>query len=222
MSHRSSFLFRTVVCAALLGAAGTGTAFAQALSIGVKGGLNLATLGGPNAGAFDTRTTYTIAGFATYRLSNLLALQPEVLYTHKGGDAEAVEGTGGVRLSYVEVPVLARVLLPVPGSRRIQPHLFAGPAVGFRLGCQVDAEVDEKAVRFDCDDPLFGGELATRKMDYGLVFGGDASVRLGPVALVLDGRYDLGLSSIDGTSARDDVRNRVFSLLVGISVDPGR
>jgi hypothetical protein len=217
-----SRFFCAVVCTVLLGAASIGNASAQALSLGAKGGLNLATLGGPDAGAFDSRAAYTVGGFVSYRLSDALVIQPEVLYTQKGGEAPAVEGTGGIQLAYLEVPVLAKVLLFIPNNRRIEPHLFAGPAIGSRLGCRVDADVDEKAARFDCDDPLFGGELATRKVDYGLVFGGGASVRLGAAALVLDGRYNLGLSSIDGTSARDDVRNRVFSLLAGISVGFGR
>ena len=164
-----------------------------------------------------------IAGaFVAHRLHGPIGVQLEALYSQKGGNAPAIEGTGGVRLSYLEVPLLLRATLPHADARVMRPYLLAGPAVAFRLTCELAAEVDGQQTRLDCDDPIFGGEANTKPVDVGMVFGGGTAIGLGRAALQLEARYALGLSSIDDTPARTDVKNRALSLLIGIAYTLGR
>ncbi len=43
----------------------------------------------------------------------------------------------------------------------------------------------------------------------------------GNVSLVLDGFYNLGLTKIDDSGVNDDVKNRAFSILAGLSFAVG-
>ena len=194
---------------------------AQEISLGIMAGVSRATLGGRDAGNFDPRVGFSAGGVASLRLTGALAVQVAALYTQKGGDAEAVEGTGSIHLTYVQLPVLVTIRLPQLRARAIRSHLIAGPAVSLRLACVLDAQVGETKKKYDCDASLFGGEIATKRFDYGLVLGGGAAVSSGRGELALDGRYEFALSSIDDGPVGNDVRNRAFSFLVGYSIPLG-
>jgi hypothetical protein len=193
----------------------------QMSTVGLKGGLNWTNIGGPDAGDFQSRTSVSLGGFAVLRLGDVVAIQPEVLYTPKGGRAEALEGTGGVRLQYVDMPLLFNFTHPALGTPSLRPHLLVGPVVSLRLGCEVDVDLaDTRTMR--CDDPLLGGELATRSTDWGVLFGGGVEFGMGALALVLDARYNLGLVSFGNSPSDQDVRNRALSVLLGLGYRPGR
>jgi hypothetical protein len=194
----------------------------QMLTAGIKGGLTSSNMSGEDAGGFRSRTGVALGGFVVFGLGEVVAIQPEVLFTPKGGRADAVEGTGGVRLSYLDLPLLFNFTHPAFASPTLRPHLLLGPVVSLRLRCQVEADLGEEAALLDCDDPLLGGELATRSSDWGVLFGGGVQYGIGPVALVVDARYTLGLVSLDASPASQDVRNRVLSVLLGVGFRPGR
>ena len=209
-------LLRVIPFVLLLFVARVDGAGAQGVTFGLWGGPTWATLEGADAENFRRRAGFSAGGFATLHASRLLAIQPEILYAEKGAEAEALEGVGSVRLTYVEVPLLARLTLPTPAAG-VRPHLVAGPAISFRRDCEVDAEVGGEMGTLDCEDEIFGGELATKNIDYGVVLGGGIAFGVGRADLVLDARYDLGLPTIDNSSADQSVKNRVIYLLLGLA-----
>jgi len=72
-----------------------------------------------------------IGGVAAYRLGSVLSLQAELWYVQKGWTETL--GSGGRRLSYLEMPLLVVVTAPW----KTAPQLLAGASVGIELACSV-------------------------------------------------------------------------------------
>lgn len=198
------------------------TLFAKT-KVGVKGGVNLANLeieagiGGMEAQVeFDDKLGFCVGAFISYDISNMLALQPEVLFTMKGAQLleEGFLGEGEFKskmeLNYVEIPVLAKV--SIPAGSNIKLNAFAGPAVALKLSAKSKVEFEGESEEEDIED--------IKSNDIGLVIG--AGVELG--ALIVEGRYTLGLTSIfdesESVGLEDleiSTKNKVISIMVGFS-----
>lgn len=198
-------------------------AYGQSVSLGGKLGIAVATLGGDiedATGAIDSKTGFTVGGFASFGLSPLFDIQPEVLYVQRGGEQEAAGVEGRLKLNYVEVPVLAKLNFPVEGATPVKPHVYAGPSIALELSCDIEAESGGQSAEVACDDSSVG--LETKSFDLGLVFGGGVGFALGPGMLTLDGRYVLGMTDINDVAGSTlDARNRTFQVMAGYGVTLG-
>ncbi len=189
-------------------------ASAQGIKLGVKGGVNLAKLGGSDAGSTESKAGFVAGGFVEFMLGNMFAIQPEVLYSQKG----AKESIGGdevkLKVDYVEVPLLLKLNIPIEGSK-VHPSVYAGPAVAFKASCKLAADIGGVSASESCDD----AGLEIKSTDFGLAFGGGVSFDVGGAEVGVDVRYTLGLSSIDDFSDPDDIKNQVISIMgtVGFS-----
>ncbi len=205
---------RRALSLGLLLAVLSGVASAQLIGItkGVKGGINIATIGGSDAGSGITAVTQYAAGvFVEISLPGPLAIQPEVLYSVKGSKA-AVPATYltpamtlTTTLSYIEIPVLLKFYLPTPV---IKPHLFAGPALGILTSAKAKAEYPGGSVDTDIKDVITSTDL-------GVVVGAGIKLALPIVDLSVEGRYNYGMKSIDKQDGTK-MYNRTISILVGI------
>jgi hypothetical protein len=206
----------TRFCSAILAAAlmaGLPAAATSQVSFGVKAGLNVATLAGDDVpDEVDSRTGLVAGGLMNLRLSDLLSIQPEALYSQKGAGGsldlfgERLDFT--LKLDYLEVPVLLR--LTVPTAAAVQPSLHFGPTFAFELSCKVTVSGFGETDTEDCDNGF--DDPDRRKFDPGLAVGGGLDIPVGRGTLLLDARYTVGLRSLDST---DDVRSRVLSLSAG-------
>lgn len=150
-------------------------------------------------------------GFLTLRLTERIAIQPEVLYMMKGTEYDDEDLS--LKLGYVEVPVLARVAL-ASAHGGIEPHILVGPAVSLNTTCKWEGRENNIKVEIDCaefDD--------ARSVDFGIVFGGGFAIPTGAFSIVLDGRYNLGLSSVFEDV---DIKNSTFSAMAGLSIPLGQ
>lgn len=173
-------------------------------------GLSIITHGGKNADSEFAESTrklgVALGGFASIRLHERVSLQPELLYATKGTDAE-LDGqpVSTVRMSYVEIPVLARVLI-LPRAR-MQPYALLGPALGLLLGAEVEGAVSGNITDLTDDTRLF---------DLGLTMGVGAAWALSSMgSFTLEARYNLGLISVDDSVNQDDIKNRALTFFVG-------
>lgn len=74
-------------------------------------------------------------------------------------------------------------------------------------------------VTVDCSD--FGAPV--KSIDIGAMGGAGLSIATGEsLAVTLDVLYDLGLSTIDDSSNPDDVKNRAWSIVAGVSFPIGQ
>lgn len=197
---------RTVAVACAIALLCTATASAQGRALGVKGGVNLATqrnTGEGDGAALQSRIGLVAGAFATLPLFSRLELQPEVLFTSKGAsvDLEGVEAS--LVVDYLEVPALAR--LSRRGGGKMHYYVAGGPSVGFLLRARTRTKFATATEEVDISDDV-------NRFDFGVAMGG--GVEIG--ALVIDGRYTLGLQDIDKDKS-DAVKttNRAVSLTVG-------
>jgi hypothetical protein len=180
------------------------------IQFGIRGGGNTSKLTGADLqdleGTVKTKVGLVGGIFFAINIGKVITIQPEILYTMKGSQLEDPFGEYSGKLfgDYLEIPLLLKLSLPTPG---IQPAIFAGPSIGFKLKekLQINGE----------DVPL--EEALLEKNDYGAVFG--AGLDFGR-HFMIDVRYSLGLkkvlTAIEG-GEQLDIKNGVWSATIGIA-----
>ena len=187
----------------------------QGISLGFRGGLNSATESVSDDAGLDlkSRTTFHFGGIVSIGIQETFALQIEAILSEKGFSFTETGVTAALELSYLQIPILAKVIVPTPPTSPVTPHFFAGPNLGFEVSCNITGEGGGVSVSAGCD----ASGLETKAFDFGLLFGGGLSIGKGPVAFLIDVAYDLGLANIDNTSGSSDTaRNRTFMASVGL------
>jgi hypothetical protein len=182
---------------------------------GIKAGVNVAGVTGDDVDdSYESRTAFVGGVFLTYALTPALAVQPEILYSMKGykwDDDMGCCGTG--KLTYLEIPVLLKYMIPMDGV--VQPNLFAGVAPAFLLSAEVEQDHEETMFQMLGASETVDIKDDTKSVDFGLVFGGGVDLALGEGLLMFDVRYTMGLTSIDDTDDDWDVKNKAITLMVG-------
>lgn len=197
--------------------------------VGVHGGLNFATWGGNDAQAITDGDASIGAPEATTRMNagvfavighpdGMFAFQPEILYTQKGTKQQGSFDFFGqkfnlvatAQVDYIEAPMLARLNLS-PGSTAItKAYLVAGPALAFRVNTSAVAELNGTEVSSsEVDDSQMNA------IDLGAVIGAGLDIQFPFATLVVDLRYNLGLTTMD-KDGNADIKNRVLSVNIGL------
>ena len=173
-------------------------------SIGVKGGATASSLRGDFLATGDSDSDVDLGyeiGFVGGIYGQAMFVpfftpRLEALYVQKGATADDLNGARPT-VDYLEVPLLLRANVPVSNAA-FAPGIYAGPFASFLLSS--DADPDAGTGEFED----LGGT------DYGVALGADANFNFSGLDLVLDVRYDLGLSDISGDNATnvdgDDLR----------------
>lgn len=184
----------------LIGIATAG-AFAQ-LSIGVKGGLNIANQKYSYQGISvspDALMGFHIGGYVNIAPSEKFSIQPELLFNMVGSKIDFDGESAKTKLSYVSIPVMFK-FNPAPIF-----NIHAGPQFGFLMSAKQEDE--------DIKDGLKGLDLGA-----GVGVGVDL-----PMGLNFTARYVIGLSNIaddvDGTDV--EVKNNVIQFSVGYRIVGG-
>jgi hypothetical protein len=185
------------------------SAQAQSTEFGFKGGVNIATYGGDDVEDLDSRTGIIVGGSFAFNLSPRFSIQPELLYAMKGAKDSDEFGTLTVKHDFIEIPVLARLKIPMAPGSSLRPSVFAGPALGIELSCDLEGEDEGVSMSASCSD--FG--VDTKSTDFGLVFGGELGLDRGGMRIGLEARYNLGLTSILDVEGDSDIKNRAFSIM---------
>ena len=162
------------------------------VELGLKGGLNVATLSSPAYNySIDPRISANFGGLAHIHLSKEIAIQPELLFSGQGAKRTSEGKEFKTNLNYLQIPVLLQYLIGT-GFR-----LETGPQFGVLLSA--NSKVDNVTTNVN---------YAYKTMDVAWVFGAGY---LTPSGFGIDARYNLGLSNINDISATK-INNRVFSI----------
>lgn len=174
----------------------------RAVSIGLKGGLNLPKMlyfQNTALGQLPQAFTFSPMGglFVEVPVGEVLSLSPEVVYLSRGTDI-SYEHYSGAKVHYTMSASFADFRLPVelrwPLKPYLQPYLVAGAEVGMRLGGQI---------HIDRTDPI----LLDATLDVG-----DANM-----ALIHAGVFaGLGIRSRVGVGSRDLVLKLSVSFHQGL------
>jgi hypothetical protein len=182
---------------------------AEGLVFGVKGGVNMAKLTG-DVGSVDWRTAFTGGAFLSWPIGEIFVLQPEAIFTMKGAKEQVTfEDTPvdlTVKLTYFEIPILARVNIPTSGT--VDPYVFAGPAFGFKVSAKGQAE----AGGFTAEEDIEG----IASTDVGIVAGAGLEFRLTSIRLLIEGRYEAGLMNVNDSELAGDAKNAALSFMAGL------
>jgi len=160
-------------------------------NFGVKTGVNLASLSGDDSGWVDGQTTIHIGGVANIGISELLSVQPELLYSRQGAKNKMDDTT--IYLDYITVPIM--VDFKVAEGLSLQ----GGPQIGININGIVE---DDNA----------GGEEDIENLeslDIGVGVGAQYKLSKG---LFFQARYMVGLSNL---SEEIKGKNSVISVSVG-------
>ena len=197
--------------ALLLGLALPMTSQAQSpIDLGVRGGVTQATFYGDDVASNDFRPGFTGGVFLNYQVNDVFSVQPEVLYSRRGAKNHFSETTSPdledvrVRQDVIEIPVLLKLSAP---TAPVTPRLYVGPALGFVTNSEVDG--------VDADDSF-------TDVDFSGVVGGEIAYALnkGPLSeIAVDGRYNLGFTSLGDVGNFEDVSTSAFTGTLSLRFD---
>ena len=174
----------------------------SSLKFGVKGGANFSNLYSDNVEDNNVLTGFNVGVFAKLPITELLAIQPELLYTTKGSELKYnnafVNGTSTFRLNYLELPILLVINL----TNNFNIH--AGPYVAYLVGGK--ATNDSQGTLFDIEKNLKNEDY--NKFDTGLSIGvGFDAEKVGKERSFLGTNYTF-----------PDGKNSVINLYVSYSI----
>jgi len=183
---------------------------------GLMGGINSANIrvSGQDAASIDWKSILGIrgGGFVRIHFHDVVAIQGETFFSQMGSKyEEMILGTNykeELKLTYIEVPLLVKVVLPTQSS--IKPNIFSGSYVALNLDAKATTYIaGVKEGEEDLED--------VRTLDYGLVFGAGLDIELGNLMLIFDARYNLGLTKINDPEGLDiAVKNNALVAMLGI------
>jgi hypothetical protein len=178
------------------------------VQVGVKVGVNVSNVkvdfdGDEVTG--DNRTGFLAGLFVARDFNPRAGVQIEALFSQRGTDF-GVDDVGfdaesTFKLTYVDIPVLARI--NVVSTDRAAFRVLVGPSFGFKASQTIEVG----GVEIDDDD------VELKSFDMGLSFGAAVEVR----NFVIDGRYILGLTDINGSDDEGEptVKNNGYSFSIG-------
>lgn len=137
----------------------------------------------------DNLTSFHGGAFAQFKFTKL-AIQPEVLFSQQGASVQDID----LKTAYMTIPVMVKFYI-VSGF-----NIQAGPQFGFLTKAELDGD--------DVKDSFKSSDLS-------------ANVGLGfdlPFGLVIDARYNIGLSDVGDDPSLPELKSRVIQVSVGYKI----
>jgi hypothetical protein len=199
-----------------------GSAAAQSrAAAGAEVGYSRADLVGENADLVESKQGAITGVYLHLPVSPVVSVRPELLFTLRGG--RTVVGKAGtenlavidLELAYLELPLLARLVLP---RGQIRPAVFGGPSVALQIGCDfllitADTARSTCGQEEESEVPLLVSQV--REWDLGWVAGAAVELYLRRTTLSLQGRYSEGVRSV--LEGGVDLKNRGVAVLFGLT-----
>jgi hypothetical protein len=218
---KASYFWKILLlCSAIALVLATSISYSQGAyhsGIGVKAGLNAASMSDNDANQSDMRIGMHVGFFGSIVITDGLAFQPEFLYTMKGGKMQYQNAfaTGSVTfgLDYIEIPLLLAYSL----SENLSLH-----------GGVYVASLSKVSITNESSSSLFNFETEIREddfetIDYGLVIGASTNFDV----FSIGARYEYGLATVGkervfaGRSFHfPDASNSAFQIYFAVTLLP--
>lgn len=212
------------------------TVSAVNISLGVKGGLNIASWRGGNlqnnvtvVSGIPEDKKFKAGWCAGLRVGikfiDYFALQPEIGYSMKGFKQvykiQVMEGnkmvekkkTMYLNVNYFEIPILLKALFP---TGKMAPNIYTGLALAIRMKIKGYTVLDGNKTAFTGDEN-FAYNNHINIFDFGIAMGGGVTIKAGPGDFILDVRYTLGIRKLwfGANTNYPKEKNNVFSFITG-------
>lgn len=182
------------------------TAQSQEFRLGIKAGLNVASLGGSNYGLgnLGARTSFHIGGLVEIPLRGKFAIQPELLYSSEGADWSLGNEGRKIKLDYIRVPLMAKYYIIEGLSAE------AGPVFGFLVSADKEDHNEDTDITFNYRKDFY------KSFDTALGIGASYLLDMG---VFFSLRYNKGLININKDRFSQDYKyqNNVFQVSAGYS-----
>jgi hypothetical protein len=192
-------------------------ASAQA-QFGIRGGVNLSKFVGVDAATVESRKGINLGMSIPIISIGPVSIVPEVYYSQKGAKQTALVGVPAFAfdVDYIEVPLLAKLTIPLNSSRSIRAYLAGGPAYAWNINCSFSSTEMSEVTENSCGETFGSFDTAMDKADRGIVVstGLDFSVP-GLGGLNLDARFIKGLARLREGEDGSDIKNQAFSVMLG-------
>ncbi|MGB8953331.1 MAG: porin family protein [Candidatus Aminicenantales bacterium] len=176
-----------------------------------KAGLNQSKLmSGPKR---HWATGFSLGIAVSFKQSGNFYIQPECFFVRKGdgiGFPEVIPGMKSkIVLDYLETSLLFKRYFLNKGKIRMAG--LGGGYVAFNIQAKCQSEYLGQVFTESLKDDV-------KKKDYGLVLGVNLEASIGRKKLILDIRYNLGISKINSFISYDNWKNRCLSMMLGIGL----
>jgi hypothetical protein len=202
------------MAACLLFVAAPAAAQDEHSDLGFQLGYSRARFSGNQTGLAESRSGSLFGVFLGLPVAGPLNAQLEVFLARKGGGLSTVVADiplqVSVQLVYIEMPVLARFVIPLGG--RVHPNVFGGGSVALNIGCDIQAEIPGLLAQQACDE---ASDVAVHTLDFGAVLGAGLEYDWRDSNARLEIRQTIGLREV---APGDTARNRAWALLFGITL----
>ncbi|MCI2230263.1 PorT family protein [Polaribacter sp. MSW13] len=169
-----------------------GTVSAQDVKLGLKLGMNIASVNGHNANNLDSRTGFVIGATAEVSLTEKFSIQPELLYSAQGAQQR---DNFKYDLNYISLPIMAKYYIAKGFT------VEAGPQFSFLIKDQL-VPIDQYSGTGVQNTDAENFDLAA---NFGLGYQSKSGI-------FFQTRYNLGLVAI---SENPDIKNGVFQITLG-------
>ena len=182
-------------------------------TLGLKGGIGLATVSIEEAAVEEESLTRIVAGLELgVPVSDMFSVTLGGSYAQKGGGATVDDVGVTLEIDYIQLSALAKLTTSPMGGGGVSVGAMAGPWIAYRLSCDVGVAAEGLSLSAPCEDRSLS-DFDIKAFDYGLAFGGGIEVPLfGNLRLGLDALYSLGLGDVD----EGDSKTRLLTVQAGL------
>lgn len=216
-------------------------AFSQEIKFGANVGLNLSNLRGDYPTEIDEHNSkigFHIGGFAEYSINEKFTLQPELLFSTQGNTYGYKDYYGGgsyydgadynLKLNYLNLPVILKYKIIEKLS------IDFGPQIGYLMSAKTKIDITEDSRdpsqnysveidmlndgTYDLGGTTIKSKASANRIDFSMNIGASYDIS---EKIFLQGRYNLGLSTVDKNSTNKastnswNMKNGVFQLSAG-------
>ena len=209
-TYSSCYLFPLSVCIVISMAICFDSSAQFSIAMGPKVGATVTTFRGSDTEDVDKMASWLGGIFLNAQIAPSISLQPELLLTRRGGNFTHNNARLDLSINYVEIPVLAKLRLPIADV--FFPHILLGPGFSFKTN-----------VNYSGIDIVTGTSVTThdsniRKSDISAFVGAgvDAQTKNSGFFFTMDGKYALGFNSVYSSDQSVGIKNTGWSFSVGV------
>jgi hypothetical protein len=178
-------------------------------------GLNLGKVSGLTSIDWSFRPGLLVGGYLNFALNKVVSIEPELYFTQKGAQHTDDIGAGivttSINLSYLEMPLLLKIAIPLGEDYVTRPRIFGGPTIGYMLRGVLRTRFEDYGGSSDQT-----GEFADlKRWETGAVVGVGLEIDVKGGLFNIDARYSWSLSTI--STDPPDKKNKVFALVLGFA-----